>query len=232
MTGGYDKWRPNQGLLLDLQFRETTGTATLDWAKPYHGGATLTGAPTWAVLGNDLSYLSFTPHTDYIIIAAANCLDLGFTTSSFSGAIWIYPDAYGNRHLYWKASGAPPATGWQFWINAVSPYIAFTTSQAGPASQHTYGAAGLQLSAWQLVGFTRSGATAHIYLNGRRVTVTAGTHVDPAATAAVDFWIGLPGGAGAGGFDGRMWRPRIWNYALAAGEFLEIYEAEKELFGL
>lgn len=227
---GSDNYRPNQGLLLDLQFRETTGTLTADWAKPYHAGATLTGAPAWAVLGNDLSYLSFDPgNPDRIIIAAAACTDLGFTATSFSGAMWIYPDAYGNRYLYDKSSAI---AGWAFWVAGVSPYIAFTSANAGPATQTTYGAAGLALSAWQMVGFTRAGAVVEIYLNGRNVTTTPATHINPAASAAIDFTIGTIVGAGAGWYDGRMWRPRVFNRALAAWEMLAIYEGERNLFGV
>ena len=227
---GYDNYRPNQGLLLDLQFRETTGTLTADWAKPYHAGATLTGTPAWAVLGNDLTYLSFDPaNPDSVIIAAANCADLGFTTASFSGVMWIYPDAYGNRYLYDKSSAT---AGWAFWVSGTSPYIALTTANAGPETQTTYGAAGLVLSAWQLVGFTRTGATVKIYLNGRERTDTPATHIDPAASAGIDLTLGTADGGGAGWYDGRMWRPRISNRVLAAWEMLALYEVERDLFGV
>jgi hypothetical protein len=227
---GSDNYRPNQGLLLDLQFRETTGVLTADWAKPYHAGATLTGTPTWAVLGNDLSYLSFDPgNPDRIIIAAANCTDLGFTSGSFSGVMWIYPDVYGNRYLYDKSSAT---AGWAFWVAGVSPYIAFTTANAGPATQTTFGAAGLQLAAWQMVGFTRTGATAKIYLNGRDRTTTPATHINPAASAAIDLTLGTIDGGGAGWYDGRMWRPRIFNRVLAAWEMLALFDGERDLFGV
>lgn len=230
MTRGYDNYRANQGLLLDLQFRETTGTFTQDWAKPYHAAPTLVGTPAWAVLGNDLSYLSFDQgNPDRITIAAAGCTDLGFTTSSFSGAMWIYPDAYGNRYLMDKSSAT---AGWNFWIVGTSPYLGFGTLQAGPATQYSYGGANLALSAWQLVGFTRSGASARLYLNGRDATTTPGTHINPAASAAIDFTIGTVVGAGAGWYDGRMWRPRVWNRALPAPDMLAVYEAERNLFGV
>jgi hypothetical protein len=230
MAIGFDNWRPNQGLLLDLQFRETTGTVTQDWAKPYHAAPTLTGPPTWAVLGNDLTYLSFNPATpDYIQILAASCADLGFTAASFSGAMWIYPDAYGNRYVFDKSSAT---AGWAFWIVGTSPYLGFTTANAGPATQTTYGGANLALSAWQYIGFTRSGAGVRIFLNGRDATTTPATHINPAASAAINMDIGVANGAGAGWYDGRMWRPRIWNRALAAWEMLAVYERERDLFGV
>lgn len=232
MANGYDNRRINQGLLLDLQFRETTGTQTKDWAKPYHDQPTLSGAPAWAVLGNDLTYLSFDPATpDRVIIQAADCTDLDFTTSSFSGGAWVYPDAYGNRFIFTKFTAAG-TEGWSFWINATSPYLAFTTYNAGPASQTTYGGANLVLSAWQFVSFSRTGATGVVYLNGVNAVTTAGTHINPATSAAVDFTIGTTDAGAAGFYDGRMWRPRIWNRVLTASEMLAIYESERELFGV
>ena len=120
--------------------------------------------------------------------------------------------------------------GWAFWISATSPYLAFTTANAGPLTQTTYGGPGLVLSAWQFVAFTRTGATAKLFLNGRDVTSTPATHVNPASSAAVDFTIGTIVGAGAGWYDGRMWRPRVWNRNLAAWELLALYEEERSLF--
>ena len=230
MAKGYDNYRPYQMMVLDLQFRETTGTVTRDWAKTYHDPATLIGTPTWAVVGNDLTYLSFDPNNpDRVVILAAASTALNFTTGSFSGAAWIYPDAYGNRYMMDKSSAT---AGWGFWVVGTSPYLGFTTANAGPATQTTYGGANLQLSAWQLVGFTRSGATARIFHNGRDATVTPATHINPATAAAIDYYIGTDVGAGAGWYDGRMWRPRVWKRALAAWEFLAMYEAERDLFGV
>jgi hypothetical protein len=229
---GYDNLRINQGLLLDLQFRETTGTETKDWGKSYLNQPTLTGVPAWAVLGNDLSYLSFNPaNPDRVIILAAACTDLNFTTTSFSGGVWIYPDAYGVRFLFNKTSAAL-TEGWSFYINATSPYLSFATSNAGPLSQTTTGGAGLVTAAWQFVGFTRSGTVAEIYLNGVNVTAAAAAHVNPASSAAVDFTIGTNDGGIAGWYDGRMWRPRVWNRVLAAWEWRAIYETERTLFGV
>jgi len=226
----YDK-QINREILLDLQFREYDGAIAHDWAKPYHGPATLTGAPTWQVLSNDLTYLDFNlANPDRIIIAAAASTGLDFTTGAFSGAVWIRPDAYGNRYLMDKSNAS--TVGWSFWINAVTPYIALSTYNAGPAIQTTYGAAALVLSAWQLVSFTRSGATVVIFLNGRPATVTAAAHIDPASAAAIDFTIGTIVGAGAGWYDGDMWRPRVWNRALTAWEMAAIFAKERELFGV
>jgi len=231
MSIGYDSLRINQQLLLDLQFRESTGTVTQDWAKPYHAAATLTGAPSWQELGNDLTYLDFDPaNPDRIVITAGNSTDLDFTTGDFSGAVWINPDAYGNRFLMDKSNSS--TLGWAFWVNGVTPYIALTTYNAGPASQTTYGAASLALTTWQLVGFTRDGAAARIYLNGVDSTVTAATHINPVSSAAVNFTMGTIVSAAAGWYDGDMWRPRVWNRALTAAEMASIFSVERDLSGV
>ena len=124
------------------------------------------------------------------------------------------------------------ATGWSFDIDTASPYLRFYTRQGGPTTQYTEGAANLALSQWQLVGFNRSGAAACLFLNGRDVTVTPGTHVNPASAAAFNFMVGINSAADAGYYDGRMWRPRVWKRDLAAWEFLAMYEAERDLFGV
>jgi len=230
MTLGYDNWRPNQELVLDLQMREGTGVITADFSKVYHNAPTLTGAPTWRFAGSDLNYLEFVPgNPDRIIILAAASTALNFTTSDFSGAVWINPDAYGDCHLMNKGGAN---TGWGFWLSATSPYIIFTTEQAGPTYQSTDGGASLALSAWQLVGFTRDGAVGRVYLNGVDATATPATHVDPVTAVAGDFYIGTTTGGGAGFYDGSMWRLRIWKRALAAREMKAIFESERDLFGV
>jgi len=227
---GYDNYRPNQAALLDLQLREGAGTVTRDWAKPYHDPVTLVGAPAWATLASDLTYINFNPaNPDRMVILAADSTDLNFTSGAFSGAVWIAPDAYGNRYLMHKGAAG---TGWAFWISATSPYIIFTTEQAGPTYQSSDGAAGLALSAWQFVSFTRSGAVGRIYLNGVDVTVAAATHINPVSAAAGDFYMGTTVGGGAGFYDGLMWRPRIWGRALSAWEILALYQSERDLFGV
>lgn len=227
MPLGYDNYRPNQQLLLDLQFRETTGTITHDWAKPYHTPATLTGTPAWTTLGSDLTYLAFdSTNPDYLSIPAADTADLDFTTGDFSGAAWFYPDTHGERYIFNKGTNV---TGWAFGIRAGTWEMLLFTRQAGPTLQVSYSVP-VVASTWQFVGFSRAGASCRLYVNGRDRTTTPGTHVDPASSAAQNFYVGCSNLAGSAWIDGNLWRPRVWDRAVTAGEMLTLYNAERDLF--
>lgn len=227
MTRGYDNPRFNQEMLLDLQFCEGTGTITQDWAKPHHEPNTLTNAPAWTNAANDLTYLYFDGIAAYphIIILTADSGDLNFTTGGFSGMCWYYPTAGGNRYVFNKGTGT---TGWTFYLNT-SNRMSFGTRQAA-VDQFTNGDV-LTLNEWQLVGFSRDGATARVYTNGLERTTAYATHINP-DTAAQNFYIGCTDAVGAGWMVGYLWRPRILGRATVAAEHLAVYEAERHLFGV
>lgn len=228
MSRGYDNPRFNHELVMDLQFGEGSGTITRDWSKGHMEPNTLTGVPTWSWLGNDMTYLDFAvgPPREYIITLAANSTDLNFTAGAFSGAVWYFPTTGGNRYVFCKGTAT---TGWSFYLNT-SNEMTFGTRQAA-ANQFTHGTV-LTLNAWQFVGFTRDGAAARIYMNGRDVTDTAATHISPDTAAAQNFYIGCTDAVGAGWMGGSLWRPRIWKRALTGAEILAMYELERGLFGV
>lgn len=227
MARGYDNGKVEQGCLLDLRLFDGTGAVALDWAKPHHAVALATPV-TWTALATGQMTLDFNPATpDRLVCLAAACLDLGFTSGDFSGAVWIYPHAYGNRYFMHKGAAG---TGWAFWVTTVSPYLCFTTEQAGPTYQTTQGGGTLALNAWQLAGFSRSGASGRTYLNGVDATSVPATHVDPAASAAGDFYMGTTVGGGAGFYDGLMGRPRVWGCTLTADEHAAIFDRERHLY--
>jgi hypothetical protein len=230
MARGYDNYIVNQELLLDLQFSEGTGTNVQDWAKPHHVCALAGTPPSWAALGNDLPYLDFdsTAPRDYIISVAGVTGDLNFTTGDFSCAVWIRPDAGGNRYLF--ARGFVNTDGWVFFYDT-DEALTFGTYQAA-AEQYTTGATNdVTLSVWSLIGVTRSGATARVYVDGVETTVTYGTHVDP-LTSARNLYIGSTDAVGAGWYDGDIWRPRIWGKQLSTVEMRAVFESERHLFGV
>lgn len=230
MARGYDNIRTNMELLLDLQVRRGTGVLPQDYAKPHHV-CTMTGTPpTWAQLGNDLTFVDFdsTAPRDHIISLAGVTGDLNFTTGDFSCAVWIRPDAGGNRYLF--ARGFVDTDGWTFFYDT-NEALVFGTYQAA-ASQYTTGATNdVVLSIWSLIGVTRSGATARVYVNGVETTTDYGTHVDP-LTSARNLYIGSTDAVGAGWYDGDIWRPRIWGKQLSAVEMKAVFESERHLFGV
>ena len=225
---GYDNLNVNMEMLLDLHVVEGVGAPTQDWAKPNHV-STLTGAPTWANLANGLTYLDYdAANPDYILSLQAATVDLNFTAGDFSLAVWIRPDLGGNRFLFQR--GLTMADGYGFHYNTEEA-LTFATNQAA-AAQFTVGrAAGIVVGTWSLAAVSRSGALASIYNNGVLDVVTLGTHIDP-LTSARNLYIGTNDGAGAGWFDGDLWRPRIWGRALSADEMLAIFEYERDLFGV
>ena len=227
MTKSFDLVRYNQELLLSLRMEAGVGTLAYDYGKPHHV-ATLTGVPVWTNLANDLTVLNFNPaNPDYLVTAAAGCVDLDFTTGDFSGACWVRGDALGNRNI--MTHGVHNTDGW-YWTIGVTGDMSLYTSQAA-AFQVSTGAPGdIVIGTWRFVSFSRDGAVVTMYTNGEDVTTVAGTHVDPATAAARNFYIGVNDAAGAAWYDGDLWNPRVWNRAVPASEFRSIFERERALF--
>ena len=73
-----------------------------------------------------------------------------------------------------------------------------------------------------------------LYLNGVLLSVTrgtTGTYVAMHDTAA-DLWIGAAKYPTPGYANGRIALPKIYNYALSAGQVKKIFEAERHFFGV
>lgn len=228
MSRGFETDTLNNQLLFSLPMFEGSGSATLrDVARPHHP-VTQVHAPAWTQISPSGIYaLDFDGANDYLYVALASAADLNFTSSDFSGCLWVYPDTVtGERELInnvqWNTKG------WQFnlgWPHAGC--LAFYTCQAG-ANQLTEATSALVTSLWQLVGFSRSGSSVRLYVCGRDVMTEAGSHNDPVASAT-NFFVGHYG-AGTSWYDGLMWNPRIWGRALSPAEHRSIFNREKHLF--
>ena len=230
MAKGYDNDPIMQGILLDLQFKEGTGTVTNDWAKPHHPDVTLTGPPAWSSEG-DLPVLDFNAATpDYVSIANADAADLTFTTGNFSGAIWIKPDIITTFVV--MAKGTPNgvgADGWTFTNIAGALYL-YTTQGIG-AWQASITPAILTTGSWFFIAFSRDGDSVRIYVNGVDVTSTPGTHIDPAVSTD-NFTIAIDSTEAGGKFDGNMGKLRLWGRAVEEKEWLELFERDRDKFGI
>ncbi len=228
MARGYDNIWLNAQLLLDLQFREAQGALYHDYAKPHHVVTGEGGIPFWTVLASDLNVLSFNAGgPDYAQITNAASGDLDFTTEDFSLAMWIDPDLGGNRYLFNR--GLTLQDGWRFFYDTNEALTLGTTT--GVTDYFTQsGDDAVVVGEWAFVGCSRDGTDVRIYKNGRDVTAVYVAHGDP-DTSARNFYIGRSD-AGAGPYDGDMWRPRIWERAVPADEWLSIFEMERGYFGV
>lgn len=223
---GYDNWKINHQILLDLPFMRATGTV-LDDVSILHNPFNYIGGPPdlWTALASDLQVLELTPQPTARWLQGSGD-DYDFTTEDFSLGIWLNGDADGILYdLVWF--GNHSTNGYALDKRATDDFE-FTTYNAGPASQSTISSVAYAAGSWMLIGVSRSGADVMITKNGEDITLTAGTHIDPGAVGAGTFYIsdGSPAAV-----DGKIWRPRIWDRALSAAEWLHIFELERHWFG-
>ncbi len=218
-----------QGLVFSLPMEEGSGTATVkDVAKAHHP-VTQTHAPVWTALPSGIYCMDFDGANDWLQCAAASCADLDFVAGAFSGGLWVYPTSVTSRNVISRgADVTAPVSGWWMDISAGNN-LRFYTSQLGVA-QYSYGSVSGCVNQWQLWGWSRSGASVRIMLNGCDITSSVGTHINPASSAN-DLLIGHASG-GAGKLIGKLWNPRIWSRALALSEHREIFNGERFLFGV
>jgi len=248
MSVGFDKLPRNLQLALYLPFADpdtapAAGSITHDFAKPmdpttlgredWHTFTLTGGTISWGNLVTGQPYIDFTRATpDYLSCTNALTTDLGFTTETFSGGMWINADLMAAATKYALFNRADDSLdGWSFYFT--EDVLTFTTYNAGPASQDTTSLTGkITTGTWYLVGFSRSAtAVATIYVNGVDVTDTAGTHIDPAACTEV-MYIGCDNTPG-NGFDGKMVLPMIWaERALDSDEWYRVYLSQRKMLRL
>lgn len=232
----YDKLSVNNGIKLDLPFKEASGAITHDVAKPHHI-ATLTNAPTWdEVALSGLGVLAFDGVNQYLQIPAADSQDLDFT-GDFSLAAWIYP-VYAAHAMMIMCRNGTNTCGWCMFLYdnpTLGPVLSFRTNQAEDRSE-CY-AVGFPDSVWQLVGFNRDsvGLIATCYKNGKALTTVPDPDgmPDPVACLATKkLLIGIQDEEDADEYKGKMWRPRAWNRQLSVTEWNILFEIERDFFGV
>jgi len=226
MTALYDMLPWNRNLLLDLQYNEGVGVVmTGDYAGQHHI-MTQHGTPTWTQLANGLSYLDFEQSVpDWLDCPDTGSLDLDFTSGDFTLATWLNLESAGLRYL--MSRGLVDVDGWEWYIDADSQ-LTFGTHQAA-AHQYTIGGV-VPTATWLFAALVRDGAGAVHYVNSIPSIGTAGVHVNP-LTSARELHVGSDD-TEAVGFDGGLWRTRIWNRALSAADVKQIFNVERGLFGI
>ena len=238
---GYDKISENDSILLDLPFREGGGTITRDQAKPHHQDVLLINTPDF---NTDLSPVSvvtleFNGLDEYIELAAAASDDLDFVAGDYSYGVWFYWTIQELSQLLigrYELS----VSGWEIYLteSAGVHYITQRHSHAGTLVGGNPRSAVYSIGwtpgadVWYFFGTSRTGggAASH-YRNGTPIETIDGGMVDP-ETRNGDLTIGTRYTKNANFFQGEMWRPRLWNRALSASEWSNIFEKERGYFGI
>jgi hypothetical protein len=239
---GYDDLPMNSDILLDLPFYEGVGAITRDQAKPHHQDVDLVLTPTWDTVAlSGLGVISFDGTTDeYLELAGANCADLNFTSGDYSIGTWMTWGNGTDDDQTVIARYLNDNNGWELYLydgggadrtltmrhHHASTLVGGNPRTACYSGDWTY-------DTWWFLGISRSGGLAQHYRNGDAIATTcsAGGLVDP-ETCAQDLVISIRGTKDANHLFGSQWRPRIWNRALSAADWTEIFETERDLFGV
>jgi hypothetical protein len=236
---GYDNLSVNHQILLDLPFYEGTGTVTRDQAKPHHQDVDLVLTPPWgSVALSDIGVISFDGTThEYLELAGANCADLNFTTGDYSiGAWFTWGDGTDDDQTV-IGRYVDSTNGWELYLSDNGTTDRYLTMRhhhaAGAAVRTACYSEDWDYDTWWFVGISRSGIAAQHYRNGAAIATTCsiGGLEDP-ETCAADLVIGIRSTKDANHLYGSQWRPRIWDRALSASEWLQIFESERHWFGV
>lgn len=233
---GYDKIAEHSGILLDLPFYEGIGSITRDQAKPHHQDVDLVNAPTWETITSGLGVLTFDGATEYLELDNADCLDFDFIGGDYSLACW-FNWGLGVDSQIVIGRYQLDVSGWELYLyNSPNYYLTLRHHHAGTLvggnPRSGCYSSGWTPGIWWFMGLSRTGGgEALMYRNGIALSMTTGGLVDP-ETCAQDLVIGVRYTKNQNYFKGSMWRPRIWNRALAASEWLRIFNAERDWFGI
>lgn len=174
----------------------------------------------------------------YLDCAAANCVDLDFIAGDYSLGIWFC----------WETTGASQiiigryevdVSGWELYLwRAIGPIDYLTlrhhhaaTLVAGNPRSACY-SVGWTPDTWWFMGVSRTGGGEGLfYRNGVAIYTTPGGLVDP-ETCPQDLVLGTRFSKDSDWYKGQMWRPRVWPRILSANEWLNIFEEEREQFGV
>ena len=236
---GYDKIPENEDLLLDLPFYEGTGTITRDQAKPHHQDVELKNTPTWDTLASGLGVLTFdNTSNQYIELDHAACVDLDFMAGDYSLGCWMRWEDTGTS-LMVMGRYKLDVSGWELYLFRAGGPIDYLSLRHHHAGTLVGGnprsgcySVGWLPDIWWFMGLSRTGGgEAQHYRNGIALAMGTGGLVDP-ETCGQDLVIGTRYTKDTNFFKGSIWRPRIWNRALTAAEWLIMFEKERTGFGV
>ena len=240
---GYDNIPENEDILLDLPFYEGGGVLTRDQAKPHHQDVLLINTPTWETLASGLGVLAFNNTTfEYIELDSASCADLDFTSGDYSIGAWIrWEDTATSLIVMGKYE--VNVSGWELYLFGGAGGQNYLTLRHHHAATLVPPITGNARSAcysenwtpevWHFMGISRTGGgEAQHYRNGIPLIITTSGLVDP-ETNSDDLVIGVRSPTkNADYYKGKLWRPRIWSRIVEVNEWVNMFEQERDYFGV
>lgn len=177
----------------------------------------------------------------YLDCAAADCVDLNFMAGDYSLGVWFR----------WEDTGASlivigryevDVSGWELYLwRAAGPidYLTLRHHHAGTLVPPVTGnprsacySVGWTPGTWYFMGVSRTGGgEGAFYRNGVAINTVISGLVDP-ETCPQDLVIGTRYTKDSDWYEGQQWRPRIWDRILSAAEWLNIFEIERNYFGV
>lgn len=174
----------------------------------------------------------------YLDCAAADCADLNFMAGDYSLGVWFRWETTGSS-LIVIGRYEVDVSGWELYLwRAPGPIDYLTlrhhhagTLVAGNPRSACYSVGWLP-DTWWFMGVSRTGGgEGTFYRNGVAINTVPGGLVDP-ETCPQDLVIGTRFSKDSDWYNGQMWRPRTWDRALSAVEWLNIFETERHFFGV
>jgi len=205
---------------LDMAFGVGAGTQLMDKSR-YRSHGTISGA-AWAdgLHGKALDFER--DDVDYVEIAAAYD-QLNFTSEDFSMIIRAYFESLPTSMDIFTR-GEYTINGFYVQVRAAG-YMVIYTNQSGQVQLSRSSDGSIAAGSWKTLGFSRSGSSIEVYINGVEDTSVAGTHENPAASAR-GATIGVYTNLTSSPMDGKIEFLRIFGgIALSTSEHLAWHNA-------
>lgn len=241
----YDKIGINEDILFDLPFSEGVGVITQDIAKLHHPVSFEdpgTGVLSWDILNSGLKVLDFLPagpataEGNYLECDSTKTADLDFTIEDYSFGMWMYQRTMNQSQLL-AGKYIVNSRGWEIYTTLATGiyYLSLRHHHANSnTTRSSASSVGWNFENWWFVGISRVAGYPLMYRNGTAVEMSYsdGGIKSPESSAADDLVIGARYTKDANWINGKYWRPRIWGRALSAIEWSELFEKERNFFGV
>ena len=244
---GYDKIPVNEDILLDLPLREGIGTVTMDVAKPHHpitmhdpGG----GSFVWTSLPSGLMVMDFVTvgggNLDgvYMDSPGAETADLNFIAGAYSLSAWInWTSNVWSTMIMCR--NVTLVSGWEVYLNLSGGRNTVSqrnshSSIVGNTDSNCF-SVGWTPGTWAFLGISREAGNLYPmhYRNGVPLSMSyEDSGMLDSDTCASGLVVGARFTKDANWYKGLMWRPRAWNRALTETEWMNIFTAERDWFGI